>query len=249
MAYTWNDASYRLWTAPFCEGSYAETDDFKTGTKVLFLSNGGSGMVSNVAENRPNEFMSFEHIGEVKGGVEDTTSERVKARAGAHENYMLTEANGVTTLKVTVDINEEFKAYFENTWPLAMENIKALAEGLPAKNLASQNYQEPKISIGSSKQKIVPFLWFDGQAEEAMNFYLSIFKNAKAGKIMPGPGGTVMGMAFQLEGQDFYGLNGGPMFKFTKGISLFINCEGQQEVDELWEKLFRKVQKKADVAG
>lgn len=92
-------------------------------------------------------------------------------------------------------------------------------------------------------QKIVPFLWFDGQAEEAMNFYVSIFKNSKVvsvtryGKGGPAPEGTVMSATFQLEGQEFYALNGGPMFTFSPAISLFVNCETQQEVDELWDKL------------
>ena len=86
-------------------------------------------------------------------------------------------------------------------------------------------------------QKIVPFLWFDGQAEEAMKFYVSIFKNSKIVRLMPGPNGTVMGGTFQLEGQEFYALNGGPQYKFTPAISLFVNCETQQEVDDLWGKL------------
>jgi predicted 3-demethylubiquinone-9 3-methyltransferase (glyoxalase superfamily) len=92
-------------------------------------------------------------------------------------------------------------------------------------------------------QKIVPFLWYDGKAEEAMNLYVSIFKNSKIvsvtryGKGGPGPEGTVMSATFQLEGQEFYALNGGPMFTFSPAISLFVNCETQQEVDELWEKL------------
>jgi len=91
--------------------------------------------------------------------------------------------------------------------------------------------------------KIVPFLWFDGKAEEAMNFYASIFKNSKIGNVTrygkggPGPEGTVMSATFQLEGQDFYALNGGPHYSFTPAISFFVNCETQQEVDELWEKL------------
>src|SRR5205085_1000956 len=96
-----------------------------------------------------------------------------------------------------------------------------------------------------SMQRFVPFLWFDGRAEEAMNFYVSIFKNSKVGRVSrygdagPGPKGSVMSCTFQLEGQDFYALNGGPQFKFTPAISLFVNCETQQEVDELWEKLSR----------
>ena len=92
-------------------------------------------------------------------------------------------------------------------------------------------------------QKIVPFLWFNDQAEEAMKFYVSIFKGSKVmsvaryGDAGPGPKGTVMMATFQLEGQDFYALNGGPQFAFTPAISLFVNCETQEEVDELWEKL------------
>ena len=92
-------------------------------------------------------------------------------------------------------------------------------------------------------QKITPFLWFDCKAEEAMNFYTSIFENSKVvnvtrvGEGGPGPKGTVMSATFQLEGQEFHALNGGPMFSFTPAVSFFVNCETQQEVDELWEKL------------
>ena len=86
-------------------------------------------------------------------------------------------------------------------------------------------------------QKIIPFLWFDNNAEEAINFYVSIFKNSKLLSKTPGPDGKVLAATFQLEGQTFYALNGGPRFKFTEAISLFVNCETQEEVDELWEKL------------
>jgi len=92
-------------------------------------------------------------------------------------------------------------------------------------------------------QKITPFLWFDNSAEEAMNFYVSIFPNSKVlsvtryGEGGPGPKGTVMSATFELDGQIFYALNGGPQFKFTPAISFFVNCETQAEVDELWDKL------------
>jgi predicted 3-demethylubiquinone-9 3-methyltransferase (glyoxalase superfamily) len=92
-------------------------------------------------------------------------------------------------------------------------------------------------------KKITPFLWFDDQAEEAMNFYVSIFKNSKVGTVTrygetgPGPKGSVMSATFELDGQEFFALNGGPQYKFTPAISLFINCETQEEVDGLWEKL------------
>ena len=92
-------------------------------------------------------------------------------------------------------------------------------------------------------QKITPFLWFNDNAEEAMDFYCSIFKNSRKGKITrygangPGPEGTVMSVRFQLEGQELYALNGGPTFQFTTAISLFVDCKDQKEVDHYWEKL------------
>jgi predicted 3-demethylubiquinone-9 3-methyltransferase (glyoxalase superfamily) len=92
-------------------------------------------------------------------------------------------------------------------------------------------------------QKITPFLWFDKQAEDAANFYTSIFKNSKLGKISrygdagPGPKGSVMVVSFELNGQEFTALNGGPHFKFTEAVSFVVNCETQSEVDYYWDKL------------
>jgi predicted 3-demethylubiquinone-9 3-methyltransferase (glyoxalase superfamily) len=85
-------------------------------------------------------------------------------------------------------------------------------------------------------QKIVPFLWFNGQAEAAAEFYVSAFKNSKITSVN-GPKGKAMSVTFQLEGQPFYALNGGPQYAFTPAISLFVNCETQAEVDDLWKKL------------
>ena len=92
-------------------------------------------------------------------------------------------------------------------------------------------------------QKITPFLWFDGRAEEAMNFYTSIFKHSKVGNVMrygdagPGPKGSIMSAEFEIEGQEFFALNGGPMFKFSPAISFFVKCQTQEEVDDFWAKL------------
>ena len=92
-------------------------------------------------------------------------------------------------------------------------------------------------------QRITPFLWFDDKAEEAVNFYTSVFRNSRVvgvtryGEAGPGPKGSVMSATFQLEGQEFMALNGGPHFQFTPAISLFVKCETQKEVDELWAKL------------
>ena len=92
-------------------------------------------------------------------------------------------------------------------------------------------------------QKITPFLWFDHEAEEAVKFYTSVFRNSRIesvtryGDVGPGPKGSAMTVAFELEGQKFVALNGGPAFKFTEAISFVVNCDTQEEVDEMWEKL------------
>jgi predicted 3-demethylubiquinone-9 3-methyltransferase (glyoxalase superfamily) len=97
--------------------------------------------------------------------------------------------------------------------------------------------------VKNTVQKITPFLWFDTNAEEAMNLYTSLFTNSKIvsvsryGEAGPGQAGTVMTATFTLNGQEFMALNGGPHFKFTEAISFFVNCETQEEVDELWENL------------
>jgi predicted 3-demethylubiquinone-9 3-methyltransferase (glyoxalase superfamily) len=93
------------------------------------------------------------------------------------------------------------------------------------------------------QKKITPFLWFNDNAEEAVNFYVSIFKNSKVlgvshyGKEAPGDDGTVMTVSFLLDGEEFIALNGGPTFKFSEAVSFFVSCDTQEEIDELWEKL------------
>ena len=86
-------------------------------------------------------------------------------------------------------------------------------------------------------KKITPFLWFDTQAEEAMNFYVSLFKNSKVHNVSRGPDGKAFTVSFELDGQEFMGLNAGPQFKFNEAVSMFVNCEDQAEVDYYWEKL------------
>jgi predicted 3-demethylubiquinone-9 3-methyltransferase (glyoxalase superfamily) len=109
--------------------------------------------------------------------------------------------------------------------------------------MTKNNQTKITAEQGANMQKITPFLWFDDQAEEAMNFYVSVFKNSKIvsvsryGEGGPRPKGMVMIATFQLNGQEFMALNGGPEFKFTEAISLFVDCKTQEEVDYLWEKL------------
>src|ERR1035437_8986275 len=114
------------------------------------------------------------------------------------------------------------------------------------KNRASvrtRTERNKQVNNNALDQKIVPFLWFNDNAEEAMNFYISIFKNSKAGEITrygdsgPGPKGSVMTATFKLEGQPFYALNGGPVFTFTNATSFYVNCKTVQEITRLWGKL------------
>jgi len=86
-------------------------------------------------------------------------------------------------------------------------------------------------------QKITPFLWFDGKAEEAMNFYLSVFKNSKKISSMPGPDGSVMSVSFELNGLEFIGLNAGAMFKFNEAVSFLVSADSQEEIDYYWDRL------------
>lgn len=127
------DTTYHQWTEPFHAGSYYE-GDWSEGSKMLFLGPNDdgtlAGMVSRIEANRPYEFISIEHLGEVHNGIEDTTSERVKQWAGAHENYTFTEKDGVTEVGVDLDLNVggEMAEMFEAMWPKALKKLKELAE-------------------------------------------------------------------------------------------------------------------------
>jgi uncharacterized protein YndB with AHSA1/START domain len=127
----WDDATYRQWTSVFSEGSHAETD-WKKGSKILFLDGQGMGMVSRVSENIPNEYMSIEHLGIVKDGVEDLDSDLVKGWAGAHENYTLKTVNDQTELLVELDVdpNSEWTESLTNTFPRALNKVKEISEGV-----------------------------------------------------------------------------------------------------------------------
>ncbi|MEK7463924.1 MAG: SRPBCC domain-containing protein [Patescibacteria group bacterium] len=126
------DATYREWTTPFHEGSYYK-GDWSEGSKMLFLgpdeaSKKDGGMVSRIKKNRKYEFISIEHLGMVMGGVVDTTSDEVKKWTPAFENYTFTEKDGGTEISVEIDINEEYKAMFEDMWPKALRVLKEVAE-------------------------------------------------------------------------------------------------------------------------
>ena len=125
----WTLDSYEQWAAAFMEGSTVKTD-WQKGSKAYFVDAEGSGMVSRIVENKPNEFLSINHLGIVKGGVEDYDSEEAKKWASGFENYTLKDANGGTELQVdlTGAIPPEYKDYFANAWPKALNKIKELSE-------------------------------------------------------------------------------------------------------------------------
>jgi len=123
----WNDETYRKWTSVFSEGSYAVTD-WKEGSKVLFLGGEGNGMYSVISKAKPNEFMSFKHLGVIKNSIEQPLDEESKKWSGALENYSLEEKNGLTELKVEMDMAEDHKSYFNETFPKALQKVKELSE-------------------------------------------------------------------------------------------------------------------------
>lgn len=127
----WNvlfgEKTYPEWTAEFSPGSQVETD-WKEGSRAVFGDGKGNGMVSKIARNVPNEYLSINHLGIIKDGVEDLTSEETKKWSGAHENYTLKEAGGETELKIDMDSVDEYKDYFNETWPKALGKVKQLSE-------------------------------------------------------------------------------------------------------------------------
>jgi hypothetical protein len=117
---------YKIWTAAFMEGSYFK-GSWAKGNKIQFLA-GNSGMTAEIAENRPYEFVSIRHLGEIIDGVEDTTSDKVRAWVPAHENYTFADKDGGTELIVTLDTVAEYEQYMLDTYPRALEVLKALCE-------------------------------------------------------------------------------------------------------------------------
>ena len=123
----WGKNTYPVWTSVFAEGSSVETD-WKKGSRAVFHDGQNNGMISSIAENIPNEYMSIKHLGTLKNGVEDMDSPETKEWGGALENYTLKNADGKTELVVDMDITEQYKDYFIKTWPRALDKVKELAE-------------------------------------------------------------------------------------------------------------------------
>lgn len=125
----WDLIYYQTWTSVFAETSTVITDNWKEGSKILFVDHSGNVMVSKVLSNKENDTMTFQHQGMIKDGIEDTTSDEMKAWSGATESYHVVEHDGTTTLSASLDSNEQMKDFFSSTFPLALEKVKGLAEG------------------------------------------------------------------------------------------------------------------------
>lgn len=206
----WNDATYRLWTAIFHEGSHA-VSDWQEGSKILFLGpDGVNGMSSRIARLIPNEHMSFEHLGEVKNGVEDFSGNW----SGAFENYTLRTVPEGVELEVALDATDEHAEYFTATFPKALACVKEIAEC----------------------RKIVPFIWFDHQSEAAAAFYTGLFPGSEIRRIQRNEGMGAL-VEFTLSGQPFTALDGGPHFNLNPAISFYVTCESESETDALWAAL------------
>lgn len=119
--------TYPIWTSVFSESSQVETD-WQEGSKALFLDGSGHGMVSEIATNRPFEYLSIRHLGTYKDGVEYTGDDEANEWAGAMENYTLQESGGNTRLLIDLEVTEEFQKHMDTTWPLALQKVKELSE-------------------------------------------------------------------------------------------------------------------------
>lgn len=123
--------SYKQWTSAFAEGSYFE-GSWQQGQKIRFLGPSGDGMVAEIAEHRPNEFISIRHLGTISNGVEDTQSDAVRAWVGVYENYTFLAIPGGTRLVIDQDVTEDFEQYLASAWPKALQQLKALCEASSA---------------------------------------------------------------------------------------------------------------------
>jgi hypothetical protein len=119
--------SYKIWTAPFCEGSYYE-GSWNANEKMRFLSPENGGMIAEIAVNQPNEYISIRHLGFINNGIEDTESEKVRSMFPAYENYTFETKDKFTELKIDLDMTEEFEQYMNEAWPKALSQLKEICE-------------------------------------------------------------------------------------------------------------------------
>jgi uncharacterized protein YndB with AHSA1/START domain len=140
----WDEENYENWTTAFCDGSYA-ISSWEEGSKIHFLSPSGGGMYSKISENKPFESMVFAHIGNIDNLKELPLDDETKQWTGCEERYTLTEENEITTLTVSVDALEQYSAFFEGSFPKALENIKAIAENPTVKSITVRTAIEATV--------------------------------------------------------------------------------------------------------
>ena len=122
-----DDRTYRIWTAPFCEGSHFQ-GSWAQGQRIRFLTPTGDGMFSMIAQNRPGEFLSIQHLGSIVNGVEDTESEQARMWVSGFENYTLATVAGGTELRIDLDTPPEYEQFMRDTWPKALEALRGVCE-------------------------------------------------------------------------------------------------------------------------
>lgn len=218
-----SDAGYRDWTTPFCVGSHYQ-GSWEQGATIRFLTPSGQGMVSRINENRLYEFVSIQHLGMVQDGKDDTTSAMVKAWGEVFENYTFTPT--ATGTRVTASLShlpEAWADFMNATWPKALARLKARSE--------------------QGAGAVTAFLWFNDNAEAAVQHYVATFADAHIKQILrvgeggPGPAGSVLTIDFSLNGSAFTALNGGTHYTFSPATSFMIHCDTQAEIDHYWSRL------------
>jgi predicted 3-demethylubiquinone-9 3-methyltransferase (glyoxalase superfamily)/uncharacterized protein YndB with AHSA1/START domain len=214
-----DDEGYKKWTTIFSPGSRFE-GSWEKGSRIYFIGQDPEGkeggMVSQIKENIPNKFVSIEHLGILSGKEEIYEGEEVEKWAHATENYTFESRNGNTLVLVDTDTSTDMDEYFRETWPKALDLLKEMCEeGLNQ----------------TRHHKIYPCLWFNGQAKAAVLYYSNVFGNSRIIDDTP------MVVTFELHGERFMALNGGPMFTPNPSISFYVVLESPEEVEEAWNKL------------
>jgi predicted 3-demethylubiquinone-9 3-methyltransferase (glyoxalase superfamily)/uncharacterized protein YndB with AHSA1/START domain len=215
---------YGEWTSAFASDSHF-IGSWDKGSRIMFLGHGPDGkmggMIGIIKENKPFKHISIEYLGMIEDGEELTTGPEVENWQGSTENYTFTEKNGSTLLSIDVDANEAFKDFFQDTWPKALKLVKDICEGRGPR----------QAHLFENKNRIYPCLWFDNNAMQAAEYYCNIFGDSRI------TSHNDMAVTFDLNGQKFMALNGGPMYTPNPSISFYVLCETKNEVDRLWNKL------------
>lgn len=212
------------WTSAFASDSHY-IGSWDKGSGIMFLGRGPEGkmggMIGRIKENKPFKHISIEYMGLIEDGEEITSGPEVEDWRGSTENYTFEEKNGRTLLSIDVDANELYRDMFTETWPKALNLLKDVCEGRGPRQTKLLDY----------RNRIYPCLWFDNQARSAAEYYSGIFGDSRI------TDHNDMAVTFELHGQKFMALNGGPMYTPNPSISFYVLCETKNEVDRLWNQL------------